>query len=83
MAEAAHATSLLEPIVLLVTAVVAVPLAKRLGLGSVLGYIAAGIAIGPFVLGLFAAPGRVSGIAELGIVLLLFLVGLELNLRRL
>jgi Kef-type K+ transport system membrane component KefB/voltage-gated potassium channel Kch len=83
MADAAHATSLLEPIVLLATAVVAVPLAKRLGLGSVLGYIAAGIAIGPFALGLFAEPGRVSGIAELGIVLLLFLIGLELNLRRL
>lgn len=83
MAEAAHATSLLEPIVLLATAVVAVPLAKRIGLGSVLGYIAAGIAIGPFALGLFAEPGRVSGIAELGIVLLLFIIGLELNLRRL
>ena len=54
MAETAHATSLLEPIVLLATAVVAVPLAKRIGLGSVLGYIAAGIAIGPFALGLFA-----------------------------
>jgi monovalent cation:proton antiporter-2 (CPA2) family protein len=83
MADATHATSLLEPVVLLATAVIAVPLAKRLGLGSVLGYIAAGIAIGPFALGLFAEPGRVSGIAELGIVLLLFLIGLELNLRRL
>lgn len=79
----AHVTSLLEPIVLLATAVVAVPLAKRLGLGSVLGYIAAGIAIGPFALGLFAEPGRVGLIAELGIVLLLFIIGLELNLRRL
>jgi Kef-type K+ transport system membrane component KefB len=83
MAETAHATELLEPIVLLATAVVAVPLAKRLGLGSVLGYIAAGIAIGPSVLGLFAEPGRVTGIAELGIVLLLFIIGLELNLSRL
>jgi monovalent cation:proton antiporter-2 (CPA2) family protein len=83
MADAAHAASLLEPVVLLATAVVAVPLAKRLGLGSVLGYIAAGIAIGPSVLGLFAEPGRVSGIAELGIVLLLFIIGLELNVGRL
>jgi monovalent cation:proton antiporter-2 (CPA2) family protein len=49
----------------------------------VLGYIAAGIAIGPSVLGLFAEPGRVTGIAELGIVLLLFIIGLELNLSRL
>jgi monovalent cation:proton antiporter-2 (CPA2) family protein len=83
MAETAHAAELLEPIVLLATAVVAVPLAKRLGLGSVLGYIAAGIAIGPSALGLFAEPGRVTGIAELGIVLLLFIIGLELNLTRL
>ncbi|WP_431282610.1 monovalent cation:proton antiporter-2 (CPA2) family protein [Humitalea sp. 24SJ18S-53] len=83
MADTAHATSLLEPIVLLATAVIAVPLAKRLGLGSVLGYIFAGIAIGPFLLGLFAEPGRVTGIAELGIVLLLFIIGLELNLGRL
>ena len=58
MAEAAHATVLLEPIVLLAAAVVAVPIAKRIGLGSVLGYIAAGVAVGPSVLGLFAEPGR-------------------------
>jgi monovalent cation:proton antiporter-2 (CPA2) family protein len=83
MADTAHAASLIEPIVLLATAVVAVPIAKRLGLGSVLGYIAAGIAIGPSALGLFAEPGRVTGIAELGIVLLLFIIGLELNLGRL
>ncbi|WP_376091999.1 monovalent cation:proton antiporter-2 (CPA2) family protein [Roseomonas sp. CCTCC AB2023176] len=83
MADTAHATSLLEPVVLLATAVIAVPLAKRAGLGSVLGYIAAGVAIGPSVLGLFSEPGRVSGIAELGIVLLLFIIGLELNLGRL
>jgi monovalent cation:proton antiporter-2 (CPA2) family protein len=82
---AAHAAapSLLEPIVLLGAAVLAVPLARRLGLGPVLGYLAAGVAIGPSVLGLFAEPGRVMGVAELGIVLLLFVVGLELNLSRL
>ena len=83
MAEAAHATVLLEPVVLLAAAVVAVPIAKRIGLGSVLGYIAAGVAVGPSVLGLFAEPGRVTGVAELGIVLLLFVIGLELNLSRL
>jgi monovalent cation:proton antiporter-2 (CPA2) family protein len=83
MAEVPHGPELLEPIVLLAAAVVAVPVAKRIGLGSVLGYIAAGVAIGPSVTGLFAQPGRVAGIAELGIVLLLFVIGLELNLRRL
>ncbi|MFC0389378.1 monovalent cation:proton antiporter-2 (CPA2) family protein [Muricoccus vinaceus] len=83
MAEAAHATVLLEPVVLLSAAVLAVPIAKRIGLGSVLGYIAAGVAVGPSVLGLFAEPGRVTGVAELGIVLLLFVIGLELNLSRL
>jgi monovalent cation:proton antiporter-2 (CPA2) family protein len=83
LTEVAHAVPLFEPVVLLAAAVVVVPLAKRLGLGSVLGYIAAGIAIGPSALGLFAEPSRVSGIAELGIVLLLFIIGLELNLRRL
>ncbi len=79
----AHGPDLLEPIVLLATAVVAVPLAKRLGLGSVIGYIAAGIAIGPSLLGLIHAPKRVASFAELGVVLLLFLIGLELNLGRL
>lgn len=83
MADAAHATVLIEPVVLLAAAVVAVPLAKWIGLGSVLGYIAAGLAVGPSVLGLFSEPGRVSGVAELGIVLLLFVIGLELNLSRL
>src|SRR3954447_23686024 len=56
MHETANATSLFDLIVLLATAVVAVPLSKRLGLGSVLGYIAAGIAIGPSALGLFSEP---------------------------
>ena len=83
MAEANHLTPLLEPMVLLAAAVVAVPLAKRLGLGSVLGYIAAGVVIGPSVLGLFGSPERVAGVAELGVVLLLFVIGLELNLGRL
>ena len=74
---------LIEPIVFLAAAVVAVPLAKRLGLGSVIGYIAAGLAVGPFALGLFGEAEPVRGVAELGVVLLLFLIGLELNLSRL
>ena len=83
MTEAAHTIAFLEPIVLLAAAVLVVPVAKRLGLGSVLGYIAAGIVVGPSALGLFREPSRISGIAELGIALLLFIIGLELNLRRL
>jgi len=74
---------LIEPIVFLSAAVVAVPLAKRLGLGSVLGYIAAGVAVGPFVLNLLGEAERVRHVAEFGVVLLLFVIGLELNLSRL
>ncbi|CAA9268588.1 MAG: Inner membrane protein, KefB/KefC family [uncultured Acetobacteraceae bacterium] len=74
---------LIEPIVFLAAAVVAVPLAKRLGLGSVLGYLAAGVAVGPFALGLLGEAEAVRGVAELGVVLLLFVIGLELNLSRL
>ena len=74
---------LIEPIVFLSAAVVAVPLAKRLGLGSVIGYIAAGLAVGPFALGLLGEAERVRGVAEFGVVLLLFVIGLELNLSRL
>ena len=85
MADPAHSpiAFLAEPIVFLAAAVVAVPLARRLGLGSVLGYLAAGLAIGPFALGLLGEAGRVMAVAELGIVLLLFVVGLELRLTRL
>jgi monovalent cation:proton antiporter-2 (CPA2) family protein len=74
---------LIEPIAFLAAAVVAVPLAKRLGLGAVLGYLAAGVAVGPFGLRLLGEAERVRGMAELGVVLLLFVIGLELNLSRL
>ncbi|MEO0323790.1 MAG: monovalent cation:proton antiporter-2 (CPA2) family protein [Myxococcota bacterium] len=61
-------------------AVVAVPVAKRLGLGSVLGYLLAGVFIGPFALGLVGSEGEdVMHFAEFGVVLMLFLVGLELE----
>lgn len=74
---------LTEALVYLAAVVVAVPIATRLGLGSVLGYLAAGVAIGPHGLGLVGDAGGVLHIAELGVVLLLFLIGLELEPRRL
>ncbi|NRG19806.1 cation:proton antiporter [Rhizobiales bacterium] len=72
-----------EAILILTAAVVAVPLAKRLGLGSVVGFLAAGIAIGPFVLDLVSDPQEILHVAELGVVLLLFVIGLELEPARL
>ncbi|NOU58352.1 monovalent cation:proton antiporter-2 (CPA2) family protein [Marinifilum caeruleilacunae] len=61
-------------------AVVSVPLAKKLGLGSVLGYLIAGIVIGPYVIGLIGEEGQdVMHFAEFGVVMMLFLVGLELQ----
>jgi glutathione-regulated potassium-efflux system ancillary protein KefC len=63
--------------------VLAVPLAKRLGFGSVLGYLAAGIAIGPWGLRLVQSPERILHFADFGVVLLMFLIGLELDPRRL
>ena len=69
-----------QAIVYLAAAVLAVPLAKRLGLGSALGYLLAGVVIGPFVLGLVGEEGQdVMHFAEFGVVLMLFLVGLELE----
>lgn len=71
-----------EAIILLGGAVVAAPLFKRLGLGTVLGYLAAGVVIGP-VVGLFADAEAVLQVAEFGVVLLLFVIGLELKPQRL
>jgi monovalent cation:proton antiporter-2 (CPA2) family protein len=69
-----------QAIVYLVAAVLAVPIAKRLGLGSALGYLLAGVIIGPFILGLVGEEGQdVMHFAEFGVVLMLFLVGLELE----
>ena len=71
-----------QAFIYLFAAVLAVPLAKRLGLGSALGYILAGIAIGPFVFGFIGEEGQdVMHFAEFGVVLMLFLVGLELEPR--
>ena len=74
---------LLEALVYLAAAVVAVPLFQRAGLGSVLGYLVAGVVIGPAVLGLIPDVEAVARVSELGVVLLLFLIGLELNPQRL
>jgi len=75
---------LLEQIaIFLAAAVVAVPIAQRLGLGSVLGYLIAGVAIGPWGLGLIAKVEQVLHIAEFGVVLLLFIIGLEMQPKRL
>jgi len=69
-----------QAIVYLVAAVLAVPIARRLGLGSALGYIIAGVIIGPFVMGLVGEEGAdIRHFAEFGVVLMLFLVGLELE----
>ena len=68
---------------LLVVAVLLVPLFKRAGLGTVLGYLAAGVLIGPFGLGLVHDAENLLHTAELGVVLLLFVIGLELQPSRL
>ncbi len=69
--------------IFLAAAVIAVPLAKKLGLGSVLGYLAAGAAIGPWGLGLVRDVDSILHFGEFGVVLLLFLIGLELQPGRL
>ncbi|MDB5749737.1 MAG: potassium transporter, partial [Ramlibacter sp.] len=67
----------------LAAAVIAVPLSRALGLGAILGYLAAGIAIGPWGLGLVPNVQDILHFAEFGVVLMLFLIGLELEPRRL
>jgi glutathione-regulated potassium-efflux system ancillary protein KefC/glutathione-regulated potassium-efflux system protein KefB len=74
---------LAESLIYLLAAVIAVPISRRLGFGSVLGYLAAGILIGPFGLALIKDPEHILHFAELGVVLLLFIIGLELKPSRL
>ncbi|WP_028033458.1 monovalent cation:proton antiporter-2 (CPA2) family protein [Chelativorans sp. J32] len=81
--EAAHGVDLVPVVVLLTAGVVAVPLFKRFGLDSVLGYLAAGLVIGPFGLGLFTDAGSIISVAELGVVMFLFIIGLEMQPSRL
>ncbi len=79
-AEAAHHGVDLVPIVALLAAgAIAVPLFKRIGLGSVLGYLAAGLLLGPSGIGLIQDPASVLAAAELGVVLFLFIIGLEME----
>jgi len=70
---------LLNVVILLLAAIVSVPLSRRLGLGSVLGYLLAGVAIGPFALKLITDQQRILHFAEFGVVMMLFIVGLELS----
>ncbi|MCC7183837.1 MAG: cation:proton antiporter [Rhodocyclaceae bacterium] len=83
MAAEHHGLDLLPFITLLAAGVIGAPLFKRLGLGSVLGYLAGGIAIGPFGLQVFNHPAEILQVAELGVVLFLFIVGLEMRPSRL
>jgi len=78
-----HTSWLTGSLVYLAAAVLAVPLAKFLGLGSIIGYLAAGILIGPWGLKFVTDPKDMLHFAEFGVVLMLFLVGLELEPRRL
>ncbi len=82
-ASTAAAVELVPILVLLGAAVLAVPLFKRLGLGSVTGYLAAGMVVGPFGLQVVADPGAILHIAELGVVMFLFVIGLEMQPSRL
>lgn len=74
---------LTNTLIYLAAAVIAVPLSKAIGLGSVLGYLAAGIVIGPWVLRLVTNVQDILHFAEFGVVLMLFLIGLELQPARL
>ena len=76
-------TLLQEALIYLVAALIAVPISKKLGFGSVLGYLAAGIIIGPFGLGFIKDAEHILHFAELGGVFLLFVIGLELQPSRL
>lgn len=69
-----------DALIYLAAAIIFVPVAKRLGMGSVLGYLIAGIAIGPFLLGFIGGEGEnIMHFAEFGVVMMLFLIGLELE----
>ena len=69
-----------QAFIYLAAAVISVPIAKKLGLGSVLGYLLAGVIIGPYIFGFIGEEGQdVMHFAEFGVVMMLFLVGLELQ----
>ena len=79
-----HSDSLLlHALYYLLAAVIAVPLFKRLGLGSILGYLFAGLVLGPHALGAIDDPESVLHFAEYGVILMLFVIGLELDPEKL
>ena len=82
-ADGAIAQQLIQVVSLLGSAVLAVPIFKRIGLGSVLGYLAAGLVIGPWGFGLFNDPQAIIHVAEFGVVMFLFIIGLEMQPSRL
>jgi glutathione-regulated potassium-efflux system protein KefB len=79
MAADATTMNLGHAVALLTASVVAVPLFRKLGLGSVLGYLTAGLVVGPFGFGLFSDPVAILHVAELGVVMFLFIIGLEMR----
>ncbi len=83
MAAEATGSDLIQVVSLLAAGVVAVPIFRRIGLGSVLGYLTAGLVIGPFGIGLFNDAEAILHIAELGVVMFLFIIGLEMQPSRL
>ena len=83
MADSETAAVLPQLAIFLAASVIAVPLFRKLRLGSILGYLAAGVVIGPRGLAFFHDPEAIMHVAELGVVLFLFIIGLELNLSRL
>jgi len=83
MAADTYSSELPQVVALLAAGVIAVPIFRRLGLGSILGYLAAGIVIGPFGLGIFYDPAAILHVAELGVVMFLFIIGLEMQPSRL
>jgi len=80
---AAQGVDLIQVVGLLAAGVVAVPIFRRIGLGSVLGYLAAGLAIGPYGLKLVTNPQAIFAAAQFGVVMFLFIIGLEMEPSRL
>ena len=78
-----HGGGLELALVFLLAAVIAVPVFRRFGLGAVLGYLAAGVALGPFGLRVVRDAEPVLAASEIGVVMMLFVIGLELSPSRL
>jgi glutathione-regulated potassium-efflux system protein KefB len=82
-AHSAELSLLALPVVLLAAAVISVPIARFARLSAIVAYLLAGVVIGPYGIGMFTRPETIITVAELGVVMLLFLIGLELELSRL